>query len=283
MREMNKTFLVALLVFWAPAAHADQGGFSNAGGSTLVSSGVTIHSSVATPPGSLTIECPQTTPTHCAGSFAYVSNDGTVTISANFTSATFTESCSGGGRGHPITCSYSFAGSITGTWTVNGTAQAISGVTYQAFGTGGAAAVGTTAYNSAYTPFYYSDSEQILRADNLQGTNQITYGSQGSGVGQFYGAYGIALDSQGRIYVADTYNCRVVRIDDMKGTNWTTFGGTCGSGQKQFYDPMGIAVDSLGRIYVLDGSNSRVVRIDDMTGANWTTFGTSGTGVNQFE
>src|SRR5579864_6600848 len=282
MREMNKTFLVALLVFWAPAAHADQGGFSNAGGSTLVSSGVTIHSSVATPPGSLTIECPQTTPTHCAGSFAYVSNDGTVTISANFTSATFTESCSGGGRGHPVTCSYSFAGSITGTWTVNGTAQAISGVTYQAFGTGGAAARGTTAYNSAYSPFYYSDTEQIHRSDDLQGTNQISFGGQGGDVGQFYGAYGLALDSAGRIYVADTYNCRIVRIDDMNGTNWTSYGGTCGSDQGQFYDPQGIAVDSAGGIYVMDTGNSRFVRMDDMNGTNWISYGTVGSGVGQF-
>jgi sugar lactone lactonase YvrE len=145
-------------------------------------------------------------------------------------------------------------------------------VTYQAFGTSGGAATGSTAFNSSYTPFYYSDSEQILRSDNLQG----------SGVGQFYGAYDIALGSQGRIYVADTYNCRIVRIDDMKGTNWTAYGGTCGSGQGQFYDPTAITVDSTGKIYVVDGTNTRLVRMDDMTGANWISYGTAGSGVGQF-
>src|SRR5216684_2233066 len=79
-----------------------------------------------------------------------------------------------------------------GTLSMNGAAQAITGVTYQGFGTGGAAARGTTAYNSAYTPFYFSNSGQILRSDDLNGTNLITYGTQGSDVGQFYGAYGIA-------------------------------------------------------------------------------------------
>jgi DNA-binding beta-propeller fold protein YncE len=47
-----------------------------------------------------------------------------------------------------------------------------------------------------------------------------------------------------------------VRIDDMNGTNWTTYGGTCGPGQGEFSDPSGIAVDSGGKIYVMDTGNS---------------------------
>jgi len=263
-------------------AYADQGGFSNSGGSTLISSGVIINSTVATPSGTLTINCPTTAPGHCAGgSFSYASNDGTMTLSASFTSATFAESCSGGGRGGHVTCSYSFTGYMSGTWTVNGAAQAINGVTYQAFGTGGAAAYGTTAFNSAYTPFYFSNTGQILRSDDLQGTNLISYGTQGSDVGQFYGAYGIALDSAGRIYIADTYNGRIVRIDDMNGTNWASF-GTYGSDVGQFNNPMAISIDSAGRIYVMDTGNSRLVRMDDMSGTNWTTMSSVGSGVGQF-
>jgi len=283
---MNKTLgLICpaiLILFLTPSAHADQGGFSNSGGSTRVSSGVMINSNVATPAGTLTINCPAIGASSCAGgSLAYVSNDGTMTLSASFTSGTFRESCSGGGRGGYVTCSYSFTGYMSGTWTVNGAAQAINGVTYQAFGTGGAAARGTTAYNSAYTPFYFSNTGQILRSDDLQGTNLISYGTQGSDVGQFYGAYGIALDSAGRIYVADTYNGRIVRIDDMNGTNWTSF-GTYGSDVGQFNDPMGISIDSAGRIYVMDTGNSRLVRMDDMNGTNWTTMSGIGSGVGQF-
>ena len=204
-----------------------------------------------------------------------------MTLNASFTSATFTESCSGGGRGGHVTCGYSFIGYISGTWGMNGTAQAISGVTRQGFGTGGAAAKGTTAYNSAYTPFYFSNSGQILRSDDLNGTNLISYGTQGSDVGQFYGANGIALDSAGRIYIADTYNGRVVRVDDMNGTNWTSF-GTWGSDVGQFMDLSGISVDSTGRIYVMDTGNSRLVRMDDMSGTNWTSMSGIGSGIGQF-
>jgi HYDIN/CFA65/VesB family protein/NHL repeat-containing protein len=279
---MNKTLVLGLLALLTPMAYADQGGFSNSGGSTLVSSGVVINSSVATPSGTLTIHCPSTTAGHCAGgSYSYVSNDGTTALSASFTSGAFTESCSGGGRGGHYSCSYSFTGYISGTLTANGGAQAISGVTHQGFGTGGAAARGTTAYNSAYTPFYFSNSGQILRSDDLNGTNLITYGMQGSDVGQFYGANGIALDSAGRIYIADTYNGRVVRIDDMNGTNWTTF-GTWGSDVGQFMDLSGISIDSVGRIYVMDTGNNRLVRIDDMNGTNWTAMSGIGSGVGQF-
>src|SRR6266481_1630403 len=270
---MNKTFVLALLAFSTPLAYADQGGFSNSGGSTAVSSSVIVNSNVATPAGTLTIHCPTTTAGHCAGgSFNYISNDGTTTLSASFTSATYKESCSGGGRGGRVTCGYSFAGYISGTLTVNCAAQAIIGVTNQGFGTGGAAAKGTTAYNSAYTPFYFSNSGQILRSDDLNGTNLITYGTQGSDVGQFYGAYGIALDSAGRIYIADTYNSRVVRIDDMNGTNWTTMSGI-GSGVGQFSQYVApVAFDASGRIYVADGGNKRLVRMDDMNGTNWVTL-----------
>jgi sugar lactone lactonase YvrE len=279
---MKKTLVLALLAFLTPTAYADQGGFSNSGGSTAVSSGVIINSNVATPAGTLSIHCPATTVGQCAGgSFNYVSNDGTTTLSASFTSGSFSESCSGGGRGSHYSCAYSFTGHISGTLSANGAAQAINGVTTQGFGTGGAAAKGTTAYNSSYTPFYFSNSGQILRSDDLNGTNLITYGTQGSDVGQFYGANGIALDSTGRIYIADTYNGRVVRIDDMNGTNWTSF-GTWGSDVGQFMDLSGISIDSTGRIYVMDTGNSRLVRVDDMNGTNWTTMTAIGSGVGQF-
>src|SRR5437016_9593524 len=279
---MFKTFVLILLASLTPLAYADQGGFSNSGGSTQVSSGIVIHSTVAAPAGTLTINCPATGPGHCAGcSFTIPSNDGTSSLNASFTSATFTESCSGGGRRGRVTCAYSLTGFISGTWSMNGATQAISGVTSQRFGTGGAAAKGITAYNSAYTPFYFSNTGQILRSDDLNGSNLISYGTQGSDVGQFYGAYGIALDSAGRIYVADTYNARIVRIDDMNGTNWTSF-GTSGWDVGQFNNPSGISIDPAGKIYVMDTGNNQLVRMDDMNGTNWTTLSGIGSGDGQF-
>src|SRR5215469_14734200 len=89
------------------------------------------------------------------------------------------------------------------------------------------------------------------------------------------------LDSLGRIYVADTYNSRIVRIDDFKGTNWTTF-GTYGSDAGQFNNPYAISVDASGEIYVMDSGNSRLVRIDDMNGTNWTVS-TIGVGPGDYQ
>src|SRR5579862_311961 len=250
---MRTIFLLG--VVWLsvlPAAYADEGSITNTGSS-------------ATPPGTVTIS---------GNTLTYLSTDGLTAVNATFTGSSSKESCSGGGRGGHITCYTTFTGSFSGTLSVNGVLQAINGSTYQS-GVVGHAQSGTTVYNSAYTPFYFSDSGQIHRSDDIYGTNMVSCCSQG-----FYGAYGIALDPSGRIYVADTYNARVVRIDDMHGTNWTSF-GTYGSDIGQFNDPQGIAVDSLGRIYVMDTNNSRLVRIDDMNGTNWTVFNAVGLGAGQ--
>lgn len=88
------------------------------------------------------------------------------------------------------------------------------------------------------------------------------------------------------IYVGDGYtqttqSNRIVRMSDMTGTGWTTFGST-GSGANQFSFPRGMFVYSIDRIYVADESNHRIVNFQGMTGAAWTTFGTQGYGVNQF-
>src|SRR5947209_8183672 len=231
---MKKSFTFACLAVFIPfaSAYADQGGFTNSGGS------LSAGSSAANPPGTLTI---------AGGTLTFQSTDGTTAMAATFSENSTVKRCSGGGRGRPVTCSSTFTGTFSGTLTVNGAVQAINGSTSQVYGTNGVVVTGTTGYNSAYTPFYFSNTGQILRSDDLNGTNLISYGTQGSDVGQFYGAYGIAVDSAGRIYVADTYNARIVRIDDMNGTNWTTLSGI-GSG------------------------NRRIVRMDDTSGTNWTTL-----------
>jgi hypothetical protein len=108
----------------------------------------------------------------------------------------------------------------------------------------------------------------------------LTFGSQGTGMNEFWNTYGVAVDKNDSIYIADS-NGRIVHIDDISGGGWISF-GTDGGGTNQFHSPRAIAVDEDGHIYVADNSNNRIVRIDDMSGIGWTTFGTYGTGVNQF-
>jgi sugar lactone lactonase YvrE len=108
-----------------------------------------------------------------------------------------------------------------------------------------------------------------------------TIGTEGEGTGHFKYPAGVALDSDGHIYVADCGNFRIVRVDQADGTGWLTF-GALGKGKGQFNNPSGIAVDSSGHLYVADMSNDRIVRMNDVSGAGWTVFGSQGSGTGQF-
>ena len=136
----------------------------------------------------------------------------------------------------------------------------------------------TDFFNGAY------QNCRIVRIDNMTGAGWTTYGSPGSGgAGLFGWPTGIVTDSAGKIYVADqnTPNNWIVRMDDMTGAGWTTF-GTFGTGTNQFKYPTGVSIDPYGKIYVPDSGNNRIVRINDFTGSGWTTLGSSGTGTKQF-
>src|SRR5439155_182539 len=87
--------------------------------------------------------------------------------------------------------------------------------------------------------------------------------------------------SAGHIYISVASRHAILRVDDMRGTGWTTL-GTEGTGVNEFSYPTGVVVDAAGRIYVADSGNSRIVRVNDMTGTGWITLGAKGAGVNEF-
>jgi DNA-binding beta-propeller fold protein YncE len=119
--------------------------------------------------------------------------------------------------------------------------------------------------------------------DDIDGSNGTTLGSVGSGVGAFRYPVGVCVDAAGRIYVTEQRHQRVLRMDDMNGTNGTAFVAR-GDEPKQVNRHMGswIFVDDAGRIYITYDGNHRIVRMDDMNGTNWTAFGSEGRGVGQF-
>jgi hypothetical protein len=82
------------------------------------------------------------------------------------------------------------------------------------------------------------------------------WGSYGSGPGEFSGPNGVAVDTSGNVYVADTDNARV-QVFTSSGSYLTQF-GSGGRGNGQFQIPIGVAVDSSGKVYVGDTYNYRI-------------------------
>ena len=60
----------------------------------------------------------------------------------------------------------------------------------------------------------------------------LSWGSLGTGNGQFNSPYGVAVDKTGAIYVSDFYNNRVEKFDS--GGIYSLQWGTTGTGNGQF-------------------------------------------------
>lgn len=128
---------------------------------------------------------------------------------------------------------------------------------------------------------YATGNNSVTRMDDMAGTGRISFGTAGSGVGQFNNPTNLTMDADGLLLLCDAGNNRIVRMDDMTGAGFTSF-GTNGNGVGQFNEPWGISLGLAGDIYVADSSNNRIVRMDDMSGANFTAYGTAGSGTGQF-
>lgn len=80
------------------------------------------------------------------------------------------------------------------------------------------------------------------------GTFLVSFGSQGSGDGQFEGVLDIETSADGRVYIVDSGNHRV-QVFDSNGTFLYKF-GMMGSGDGQLLSPGFLALDNIGNIYV---------------------------------
>jgi len=89
----------------------------------------------------------------------------------------------------------------------------------------------------------------------------------------------VAADMRGYVYIADTWNHRILKIDPL-GRLQMEIGGLGWTGQ-QFRNPRSVMVDLRNNIYISDTGNHRVHKLD-FSGSQIAIWGEEGTGQGQF-
>jgi len=163
------------------------------------------------------------------------------------------------------------------------TAPFVGGVQGDAEGTGTSALFNTprgVIYDPIRNKIIVADSQSHrIRQVTLAGVMTTLAGQQatgglinGTGTGaRFNYPQGLAIDNSGTIYIADTLN-HMIRKMDQSGTVTTLAGGGTGSvgvngyldatgSAARFNSPMAVTVDSSGNVFVADSANNRIRKI----------------------
>lgn len=154
-------------------------------------------------------------------------------------------------------------------------------------------------YRSSSGDLYIAQfyASRVRRVDGATGeittiAGTGTSGYNGDGIdattAQLAGPSAVGEDAGGNLYISDTNNSRIRRIDAVTGLISTVAGtGTAGyngdgilATAAQLWGPFDIAVDAAGNFYFPDRNSHRVRRVDVSTGLINTVAGTGTGGYN---
>lgn len=113
----------------------------------------------------------------------------------------------------------------------------------------------TFAHDELYVIDALNNRVQVFSGDS--GKLRLKFGARGLFVGNLVRPKGVAVDSEGNIYVVESYYDRLL-VFDKYGNFLMPIGGT-GQATGSFYLPAGVWVDSRNRVFVADMFNGRVV------------------------
>lgn len=132
----------------------------------------------------------------------------------------------------------------------------------------------TTRLDSWDNPATEKDDDEVVVYGVNSGRHQIIYntsmwtlslyGKKGKGEGCFFYPEGIAANSKGDVFVADSGNNRVVKLFNPKSElQWVSSFDGKKEGYKGLIGPSRVALDEDGFVYVTDTGNRRIVVFDN--------------------
>jgi DNA-binding beta-propeller fold protein YncE len=220
---------------------------------------------------------------------------------------TYTATGPGGSLYHPVGVS-AFNGTVyvsdTGANVVaavaNGSTKAVAGSlsAYGEHGDGGQASAaslyhpGGSAVDAEGDVFIADSGDNVIREVTAAGTIKRFAGTGIAGLG-YAGPVGfpatlssldhpqnVAVNAAGDVYIADTYNNRVLKVTPSGKVTAVAGDGTAGySGDgrlatfAELNEPTGVAVDAKGNLYIADSANNVIRRVDAGTGIITTVAG----------
>ena len=234
-----------------------------------------------------------------AGFAAASANAGTT---PDLQTLTYTATGPGGGLYHPVGVS-AVGGKVYVSNSGANIIAAISGGTTTAFagslsaygehGDGGQASAaslyhpGGSAVDAEGDVFIADSGDNVIREVTPDGTIKRIAGTGSAGPFHFPASLSsldhpqnVVVNAAGDVYIADTYNNRVLKVTPAGRVTAVAGDGTAGySGDgrlatfAELNEPTGVAVDAKGNLYIADSANSVIRRVDAVTGIVTTVAG----------